>query len=74
MKNEKKYECTLRTQDCYNPFFLYKDDKQIGVINTVNFFKIENGEGMVIASCKWFSIKRFKSSGKAMYILSLIHI
>ena len=70
MKNEKKYECTLRTQDCYNPFFLYKDDKQIGVINTVNFFKIENGEGMVIASCKWFSIKRFKSSGKAMYICS----
>lgn len=78
MKNEKNHECTLRTQDCYNPFFLYKDDKQIGVIDAINFFKIENGEGMVIATCKWFSIKRFKSN-KAMYICSnndfeLVHL
>lgn len=58
MKNSKKKEShvySLRTEPAYNPFFLYCDGYKVGEVENINFFKVENGEGMVVAHCRWFA-------------------
>lgn len=58
MKNSKKKEShvySLRTEPAYNPFFLYCDGHKVGEVENINFFKVENGEGMVVTHCRWFA-------------------
>lgn len=73
MKTQKQQEevhaYKLETSAAYNPFFLMKDGLREGEVSTVKFFKVENGVGEVVASCRWFTIKRGKSN-KMVYISS----
>lgn len=50
----------LETSAVYNPFFLMKDGLCEGEVSTVKFFKEENGVVDIVASCRWFTIKRGK--------------
>lgn len=68
MKTQKQqkevHAYRLETSVCYNPFFLTKDGLREGEVSAIKFFKVENGVGKVIASCKWFTIKRDTSDKK----------
>lgn len=68
-KQEEKHVYTMETSAAYNPFFLLRDGLREGEVSVIKFFKVENGVGEVVASCRWFSIMR-STSKKLVYINS----
>ena len=45
----------LVTEPCYNPFLFEQDGICSYEVSKIHFFKVENGNGEIVASARWFS-------------------
>ena len=70
---------SLETSAMYNPFFLLRNLLRVGEVKTVNFFKVTENGGEIVASCRWFSILRQKNGKRLVNIstnndFKLVHL